>query len=476
MSFLPSKEGVAYVGAPMLSKRSFRMRIAKELIDDDALQVVTRLSAQGFQAYLVGGCVRDLLLRRTPKDFDIATNATPGQIKSLFRNSRIIGRRFRLVHIFFGHKIIETSTFRANPRQDDELDENKELLIRRDNVFGSATEDALRRDFTINGLFYDAKQESVIDHVDGLRDLRAGLVRTIGEPDIRFREDPVRMMRAIKFAARLGFEMEPKTYQALVRQGHKISKCSAPRVLEEIYRLLKGRASRRSMELLIQTGIAKALSPHLASILGGGMEIPVFSSSPNIQESKTDTWATETPQEKETVEDPSLSYLDTNSLPQRREQSWDMLDQLDAFAIRGHKISNSLALSALLAPFILPELADQDIPPKETEPFFWELFDPISKDLKLVRRDTERARQLLLVQKRLTPNPKRRMKPSVLIQREYFKDALTLFEMVRASKGESTEVLDYWKKHLKHLGPKNSPPSEKRRKRRRGGRRRRQHS
>ena len=118
----------------------------------------------------------------------------------------------------------------------------------------------------------------------------------------------------------------------------------------------------------------------------------------------------------------------------------------------------------------------RDRPPKETEPFFWELFDPISKDLKLVRRDTERARQLLLVQKRLTPNPKRRMKPSVLIQREYFKDALTLFEMVRASKGESTEVLDYWKKHLKHLGPKNSPPSEKRRKRRRGGRRRRQHS
>ena len=453
------------------------MRIAKELIDDDALQVVTRLSAQGFQAYLDGGCVRDLLLRRTPKDFDIATNATPGQIKSLFRNSRIIGRRFRLVHIFFGYKIIETSTFRANPRQDEDLDENKELLIRRDNVFGSATEDALRRDFTINGLFYDAKQEKVIDHVDGLRDLRAGLVRTIGEPDIRFREDPVRMMRAIKFAARLGFEMEPKTYEALVRQGHKISKCSAPRVLEEFYRLLKGRASRRSMELLIQTGIAKALSPHLASIVGGGTEIPVFQSSSKEnkeQNRSVDIWQTEPPQEKETVADPNLSYLDQEAFPERREQSWNMLDQLDAFAIRGQKISNSLALSALFAPFILPELADQDIPPKEAEPLFWELFDPISKELKLVRRDTERARQLLLVQKRLHPNPKRRMKPSVLIQREYFKDALTLFEMVQASKGQSTEALEYWHSHLKGFDSKNTPSSEKRRKRRRGGRRRRQ--
>src|SRR5215813_11396872 len=187
------------------------MLIARELIDADAEKILRRLRRNGHQAYLVGGCVRDLLLGRTPKDFDIATSATPQEIKDLFRNSRIIGRRFRLAHIFFGSKIIETSTFRANPREGLEPEEGEEILIRRDNVFGTAEEDARRRDFTINGLFYDIEAERVTDYVGGLADLEAHLVRTIGDPDIRFREDPVRILRAIKFAARLSFQMEPAT-------------------------------------------------------------------------------------------------------------------------------------------------------------------------------------------------------------------------------------------------------------------------
>jgi len=138
-------------------------------IDPDADRVVRKLTRAGFKAYLVGGCVRDLLVSRTPKDWDVATSATPNEIKATFRNSRIIGRRFRLAHVFFGSKIIETSTFRANPREEDEHD----LLIRRDNVFGTETEDARRRDFTINGLFYDVEREEVIDHVGGLADLDA---------------------------------------------------------------------------------------------------------------------------------------------------------------------------------------------------------------------------------------------------------------------------------------------------------------
>src|SRR6185436_2991349 len=144
--------------------------------DPDADKVVRRLRRYGFTAYLVGGCVRDLLFGRSPKDFDVATSATPKEIKSVFRNCRLIGRRFRLAHIFFGQKIIETSTFRANPREG--ADPEGELLIRRDNVFGSAEEDARRRDFTINGLFYDVEKEEVIDHVGGLADLEARLVRT----------------------------------------------------------------------------------------------------------------------------------------------------------------------------------------------------------------------------------------------------------------------------------------------------------
>src|SRR5436190_3773227 len=234
-------------------------------IDADADRVVRRLARHGYKAYLVGGCVRDLLVARKPKDFDVATSATPNEIKATFRNCRIIGRRFRLAHVFFGAKIIETSTFRANPRDEDDHD----LLIRRDNVFGTETEDARRRDFTINGLFYDVEREEVIDHVGGLADLDAKLMRTIGDPDIRFQEDPVRMLRAIKFAARLEFGFEPGTWQALLRWRGEISKCAPPRLLEEMHRLLRGGAARRSFELLVETGVLAVLSPYLAGLLEG---------------------------------------------------------------------------------------------------------------------------------------------------------------------------------------------------------------
>src|SRR6201995_2872992 len=234
-------------------------------LDPDPDRVVRKLTRAGHKAYLVGGCVRDLLVSRTPKDFDVATSATPNEIKATFRNSRIIGRRFRLAHVFFGSKIIETATFRANPRDEDDHD----LLIRRDNVFGTEQEDAKRLDFTINGLFYDVEREEVIDHVGGLADLDAKLIRTIGDPDIRFQEDPVRMLRAIKFAARLDFGFEPGTWRALLRWRGEISKCAPPRLLEEIHRLMRGGAARRSFELMVETGVLAVLSPYLAGLLEG---------------------------------------------------------------------------------------------------------------------------------------------------------------------------------------------------------------
>jgi poly(A) polymerase len=234
-------------------------------IDPDADRVVRKLNRAGHKAYLVGGCVRDLLVAKTPKDFDVATSATPNEIKATFRNCRIIGRRFRLAHVFFGSKIIETSTFRANPRDEDDHD----LLIRRDNVFGNETEDARRRDFTINGLFYDVEREQVIDHVGGLADLDSKLIRTIGDPDIRFQEDPVRILRAIKFAARLDFGFEEATWRALLRWRGEISKCAPPRLLEEIHRLMRGGAARGSFELLVKTGVLAVLSPYLAGLLEG---------------------------------------------------------------------------------------------------------------------------------------------------------------------------------------------------------------
>src|SRR5207237_2256630 len=189
--------------------------IREELLDPDAVKVVRRLRRAGHQAYLVGGCVRDSLLSIRPKDYDVATSAHPAQVKETFRNSRLIGRRFRLAHVFFrGGKIIEVSTFRANPL--DELqDLPSDLLIRHDNVFGTDVEDARRRDFTINGLFYDVDEGRVVDHVGGKADLAARLVRTIGNPDVRMREDPVRILRAIRFAAKCAFDVEPATFAAM---------------------------------------------------------------------------------------------------------------------------------------------------------------------------------------------------------------------------------------------------------------------
>src|SRR5262245_18155539 len=252
------------------------MQIAPGQIDPDAKKVVERLRRYDHAAYLVGGCVRDLLLGRKPKDFDVVTSATPNEIKRLFRNCRIIGRRFRLAHIFFGPKIIETSTFRANPRELEEEEgegneaESGDLLIRRDNVFGTPEQDARRRDFTINGLFYDTESGQVIDYVSGMVDLEARVVRTIGDPDIRFREDPVRILRAVKFAARCELTIEPETYRRMMEHRHEIAKCAQARVSEEFYRLLRAGAAKKSMQLLFETDMLDILAPEIARGLRGG--------------------------------------------------------------------------------------------------------------------------------------------------------------------------------------------------------------
>ncbi|MEM9196078.1 MAG: polynucleotide adenylyltransferase PcnB, partial [Myxococcota bacterium] len=230
-------------------------------VDSDAKKVLRRLTRHGFIAYLVGGGVRDLLLEREPKDFDVATSARPEQVRRLFRNCRIIGRRFRLAHILFAQgKIIETATFRRDPGNEPSKPnsiarDDDDLLIRHDNVFGEPHEDAIRRDFTMNGLFYDLDQDIVIDYVGGVEDIRRGLVRTIGDPFVRLREDPVRILRAIKFSARLDFGVEPFLYDAMVTHRTDLERSARPRVLEEILRLLRGGAAHRSTYLMWDTGV-----------------------------------------------------------------------------------------------------------------------------------------------------------------------------------------------------------------------------
>jgi poly(A) polymerase len=255
--------------------------LSRRDIDPDALKVLYRLRQADHAAYLVGGSVRDLLIGRKPKDFDIGTSAHPYQIKQLFRNCWIIGRRFRLAHVRFGQKVIEVATFRRQlaaveepvqegvPTPAESAPKTRDHLIHRDNTFGTPEEDAFRRDFTINALFYDIATFSVIDYVGGLEDLRAGIVRSIGDPDVRFREDPVRMMRAVALASRLDFRIDQPVLDAIQRHRHEIARSSAPRLLEEYYKILRSGASERTFRELGRLGL---LEPTSAELHEGAVE------------------------------------------------------------------------------------------------------------------------------------------------------------------------------------------------------------
>jgi len=247
----PSPESIA----PRILSRA-QHNVSRKNIDPDALKVLYRLKNAGFVAYLVGGGVRDLLLERQPKDFDISTSAHPQQVRKLFRNCFIVGRRFRLAHVRFGRKVIEVSTFRrqAEPEEGD-------TLIRRDNTFGSPEEDAFRRDFTVNALFYDIATFSVIDWVRGLEDLTERVIRTIGDPAQRFREDPVRMLRAVALAARLDFTIDPDTAEAIRFLRGEITRSSPARLLEELYKILRQGRSQRTFEMLHEHGLLAYLLP-----------------------------------------------------------------------------------------------------------------------------------------------------------------------------------------------------------------------
>ncbi len=276
--------------------------ISRRDIDPDALKVLYRLHEHNYVAYLVGGSVRDLLLQRRPKDYDIGTSAHPHQVKKLFRNCWIIGRRFRLAHVKFGAKTIEVATFRrqvdptgltpeaekalempgdAPPEPgmleiDEETGDTLELepvrrprrraedhLIHRDNTYGTPEEDAFRRDFTVNALFYDIGTFSIIDYAGGLRDLDARLIRSIGEPEVRFLEDPVRMLRAVVLAARLEFTIDDESLDAIEHHKHEIARSAPPRLLEEYYKILRSGHAAEAFRQLSGTGLLREITPEL---------------------------------------------------------------------------------------------------------------------------------------------------------------------------------------------------------------------
>lgn len=398
-------------------ERDGKAQLSLRDIDNDALKVVRKLLAAGHEAFLVGGCVRDLYLSRKPKDFDVATSARPEQIRRVFRNSRVIGRRFKLAHVFFGPKIVETSTFRANPSESDEADEGDDLLITHDNEWGTVEEDARRRDFTINGLFYDIEAGKIVDFVDGVEDLDRGIIRTIGEPVVRFREDPVRMIRAIKFAARLDFTIEPETWQALLECAPDIARCSRARLVEELYKLLRGGSAGRAFELMLEANLFQHIWPAFVSLFEdeedehAGLHRPIRGEPPEL---------------------PSALF-------------WRYLAALDDYVIEtGQTPSNGVIQAILFAPLLDHELlefnrADLDIRIDE-------LMTPPCASLGVARRDRELARQIFMAHRRMIhPSRKRGRNKTSLVQRQYFHDALLFLGFSVEARDRDGSALEHWR-------------------------------
>ena len=389
--------------------------ISRRDIDPDALKVLYRLRQFNYTAYLVGGSVRDLLIGRRPKDFDIGTSAHPYQVKKLFRNCWIIGRRFRLAHVKFGPKVIEVATFRRqlapgeevvqdgvpapiHPGRDGEPTSDHRLQARGDNTFGTPEEDAFRRDFTINALFYDIDSFSVIDYVGGLNDLRAGIVRSIGDPEVRFREDPVRMLRAVALACRLGFTIDSPSLEAIRALRREIARSSPPRMLEEYYKILRAGSAERTFRELAALGL---LEPISAELHHGAVEA-----------------------------------------------LWRSLVALDAYRARFESVPDTLSNAILLGSLLVPL---GQLPPTGRQADDYEggrraPAGPRLGELPLARRDIEWLRQILSLQQRLRDHTSRARHTAA--HRSVFRDAVTWFEI----HGGSPEAATRWQAMLADVG------------------------
>ena len=428
--------------------------ISRRDIDADALKVLYRLQEAGHTAYLVGGSVRDLLLSRRPKDFDIGTSAHPYQIKKLFRNCWIIGRRFRLAHVRFGTKTIEVATFRKNippgteaePASVPDREETSaaDLQVKHDNTFGTSEEDAFRRDFTINALFYDIATRAIIDFVGGLQDLRDGVIRSIGVPEQRFQEDPVRMLRAIVMASRLEFQLDSPVVHAIAGHRSLMAAAAPARLIEEYYKVLRSGAAEATFRALADHRLLEPVTPEL----------------------------------QRGAKNPKL---------------WEALAALDAYRRKFEgappTLSNPILLGSILIPLgLMPRVRRSHTPSAdvhEPDPDVVDAEDhesvtpaksadassttsrrrradkePIMKIglLPIARRDTDRLRQLLALQGRLNDLESSPRAKRGLMHRGSFDEALTWLEI----HGRSPAVLEHWRGFIEALGPEagHVPTSE----------------
>jgi poly(A) polymerase len=384
--------------------QSVRKTFPDSSIDPDAMAVVQELQDAGFETYLVGGCVRDLLLGRKPKDFDIATTATPRQLRRQFRNCRIIGRRFRLAHILFGPKILEVATFRGRAAEalmdhTGEVDE----VIERTNTFGTPDQDARSRDFTINGLFYDPVGRQIIDHVGGMPDVEARQIRTIGDPRRRLEEDPVRILRAVKFSARLDFSIERSVSQAMTEFAELISHCPPPRVTEEILRITESGHAAKAYRIMFDLGVLHAVLPEIDTWLRGG---------------------------------------DAQARAERMARFIRTLEVLDHSARAHGGCPREIVLIGLFWPLAWAEARRSPSSRKDWGDVIEEWFRPIGVRMHIPIRMRSRFSAHMSVLQRLLVPSKTPRKARAFIQRDHFGQALALLRMHYRITGEGRAAYD----------------------------------
>lgn len=379
--------------------------ISRDAISPNALRVLYKLKDAGYAAFLVGGGVRDILLKRKPKDFDVATDAHPEAIRSLFRNSRIIGRRFRLAHVFFGTEIIEVSTFRANTAEETRTEETDMLMIHRDNTFGTIEEDAWRRDFTVNALYYNIADFSIVDYMNGVNDLKNRLIRIIGDPTQRYHEDPVRMLRAIRFAAKLDFALEKETESALRSLTHLLRHVPPSRLFDECLKLFFEGNAQVTYQKLLQYDYMQVLFPQTNIIL---------------QKNKNKT------HEK-------LIQLAMNSTDVRLKEN--------------HSVNPAFLLAILLWPVLQVKIAQMK---EKKVKFYFQLHQFIHnimqmqlKSIMIPKRFQYAIQTIWVMQFQLEKRRKSRI--LVILHHRYFRAAFD-FMGLRVQAGEmSSQIFDWWK-------------------------------
>ncbi len=380
--------------------------LSRQQISPSTLKVLYRLHKAGFKAYLVGGGVRDLLLGGQPKDFDVATDARPREIQQLFRNARIIGRRFRLAHIIFHDGIVEVSTFRSEPDPEAQRGGPEDLLITDDNRFGTPLEDAFRRDFTVNALFYNIADFSVIDYVGGLEDIENRLIRVIGSPRVRFCEDPVRMLRACEFAGRLGFAIEQATQEAIQECGPEMRKASPARLTEELLQLLRCGSAGASIQWMLELGLLAVLLPEALAMITA-----------------------------------------------REKGAGDfgrVLPTLDLMVREGRQLDDAVLVGAILLPqlmvqrFELETVRRRWLDPGEFHALSREVLGKFNERFQLANYKRAQLEQALDGFHRLCSQNWTRAQRLRFAAKSYFEDALALFEILVRATGEGEEILEQW--------------------------------